>query len=148
MGLQGNKELEKYYQYVCHNSEENYLLAKELLVGVTRFFRDQETFHILNQEVIPQIIEQTSESRNIRIWVPACSSGEEAYSIAHIIKEYLKKNSLQYDVKIFATDLDADAIRMAGNQIFPESISNEIHPYLLNSYFIPNKGGYRVAKEI
>jgi len=148
MGLQGNKELEKYYQYVCHNSEENYLLAKELLVGVTRFFRDQETFHILNQEVIPQIIEQTSESRNIRIWVPACSSGEEAYSIAILLKEYLKKNSLQYDVKIFATDLDADAIRMAGNQIFPESISNEIHPYLLNSYFIPNKGGYRVAKEI
>ncbi|HET8858362.1 CheR family methyltransferase [Marivirga sp.] len=148
MGLQGNKELEEYYHYVCDNSEESYLLAKELLVGVTRFFRDQETFHVINEEVIPQIIEQASESRNIRIWVPACSSGEEAYSIAILLKDYLKKNSLQYDVKIFATDLDVDAIRMAGNQIFPESISNEVHPYLLNAYFIPTKGGYRVAKEI
>ncbi|WP_296618281.1 CheR family methyltransferase [Marivirga sp.] len=148
MGLEGSKDLEDYYKYICSTSNESYLLAKELLIGVTRFFRDHETFHILNEEVIPQLIEQTSANRNIRIWVPACSSGEEAYSIAILLKDYLKKNRLQYDVKIFATDLDVDAIRMAGNQIFPESISNEVHPYLLHAYFLPTKGGYKVAKEI
>ncbi|SMG39058.1 two-component system, chemotaxis family, CheB/CheR fusion protein [Marivirga sericea] len=148
MGLQGFKNLDDYTHYIQTHSNEAPLLAKELLIGVTRFFRDGETFEVLMDQVIPKLVEQNSETKNIRVWVPACSSGEEAYSIAILIKDYLKKNSLQYDVKIFATDLDVDAIKVASNQIFPESISNEINPYLLNAYFIRQKEGFKVAKEI
>jgi len=148
MGLQGFKNLDEYTLYIEKNSNEPHLLAKELLIGVTRFFRDGETFEVLRDQVIPKLVEQNFKTRSIRVWVPACSSGEEAYSIAILIKDHLKKNNLQYDVKIFATDLDVDAIKLAGNQIFPDSISNEINPYLLNAYFIRQKEGFKIAKEI
>jgi two-component system CheB/CheR fusion protein len=148
MGLQGFKNLDDYLHYIEDNPNESHLLAKELLIGVTRFFRDGETFEVLRESLIPKLVEQNSETRNIRVWVPACSSGEEAYSIAILIKDHLKKNNLQYDVKIFATDLDVDAIKAASYQLFPESIINEINPYLLNSYFIRQKEGFKIAKEI
>jgi two-component system CheB/CheR fusion protein len=136
MGLQGYKNLDDYLLYMEENPYESHLLAKELLIGVTRFFRDGDTFEVVRETVIPQLVKQTSENKNIRVWIPACSSGEEAYSIAILIKDYLKRNNLQYDVKIFATDLDVDAIKIASNRLFPTSIVNEINPYLLNAYFI------------
>ncbi|MGM0581263.1 MAG: CheR family methyltransferase [Bacteroidota bacterium] len=148
MGLQGFTDLDKYLDYLKKNKSEGALLAKELLIGVTRFFRDIDTFNAIQEKVIPELIKQTSETKNIRVWVPACSSGEEAYSIAILIKDYLKKNQLQYDVKIFATDLDVDAIKAASNPIFPENIANEISPAILNAYFIHQKDGYKIAKEI
>ena len=148
MGLQGISNLDDYLEYLISNNTEGALLAKELLIGVTRFFRNAETFQSIRNRLIPELVKQTEKTRNIRVWIPACSSGEEAYSIAILIKDYLKKNKLQYDVKIFATDLDKDAIKEASSPYFPNSIANEIEPELFSAYFIKQKDGYKVAQEI
>ncbi len=148
MGIQGFNHLDRYLDYLKNNNSEGALLAKELLIGVTRFFRDTETFNAIRDRLIPELIKQTSDTKNIRVWVPACSSGEEAYSIAILIKDYLRKNNLQYDVKIFATDLDVEAIKAASNPFFPENVANEIEPRILGAYFIHQKEGYKIANEI
>ncbi|MBS4040937.1 MAG: PAS domain S-box protein [Flavobacteriales bacterium] len=148
MSLLGFPEMLEYLKYIQTNNQEPHLLAKELLIGVTRFFRDEENFEFLRQQVIPRLIEENIESKSIRIWVPACSTGEEAYTIAILVKDYLRRQKLQFDVSIFATDLDKEAIKNAANRIFPENISTEIPPEFLNLYFIPQRKGFTIAKEI
>ncbi len=148
MGLLSLQSLDDYYVYLQRTHGEGDFLSKELLIGVTRFFRDSKAFEVLKEQVIPQIVANNSESRQIRIWITACSTGEEAYSVAILLKDYLKKNQLQYDVSIFATDLDKEAIKLAGSRIFPESITTEVNKEILHSYFISQTQGYRIAKEI
>ncbi|MBK6264140.1 PAS domain S-box protein [Marivirga sp. S37H4] len=148
MGLLNLQSLNEYYDYLLNTSDEGHLLSKELLIGVTRFFRDIQAFNKIKEHVIPQIVANNASTRQIRVWVTACSTGEEAYSIAILLKDYLKKNQLQYDVTIFATDLDKEAIKMASTRSFPENISTEIDKDLLRSYFIAQNQGYRIAKEI
>jgi two-component system, chemotaxis family, CheB/CheR fusion protein len=148
MSLLGYSEMSGYLHYLRENHAEAQLLSKELLIGVTRFFRDEEAFEFLKNNVIPQLIESNRESKSIRVWVPACSTGEEAYSIAILIRDYLRVHQLQYEVSIFATDLDKEAIKMATIRVFPESISSEIPPEYLHLYFIPQRKGFTIAKEI
>ncbi|MCC5930914.1 MAG: PAS domain S-box protein [Cyclobacteriaceae bacterium] len=140
--------MEEYYQHLANNPAEANFLSKELMIGVTRFFRDEEAFEALKHKVIPQLIAQNMDTKTIRIWVPACSTGEEAYSIAILLKDHLRKNKMQYNVSIFATDLDKEAIKFAGNRIFTESISAEVPPEFFNTYFIAQRSGYAIAKEI
>lgn len=148
MSLLSFNRLENYYDYLVNSPNEAHLLAKELLIGVTRFFRDELAFEDLREKVIPKLIENNKETKTIRVWVPACSTGEEAYSIAILIKDYLRRNKLQYEVSIFATDLDKEAIKSAGNRLFSENISAEIPPEYLNTYFTSQRNGYAIAKEI
>lgn len=148
MSLLGYAEMEEYLQYLKETNSEAQLLSKELLIGVTRFFRDEESFYFLKTQVIPKLIETNQETKSIRVWVPACSTGEEAYTIAILIRDHLRVNKLQYEVNIFATDLDKDAIKHAANRIFPESISSEIPPEYLGMYFIPQRKGFTISKEI
>jgi two-component system, chemotaxis family, CheB/CheR fusion protein len=148
MSLLGYSEMSGYLHYLRENHAEAQLLSKELLIGVTRFFRDEEAFEFLKNNVIPQLIKSNRESNSIRVWVPACSTGEEAYSIAILIRDYLRVHQLQYEVSIFATDLDKEAIKMATNRVFPESISSEIPPEYLHLYFISQRKGFTIAKEI
>lgn len=148
MGIMGYNDLTEYYQYMKSSTNESQLLGKELLIGVTRFFRDQDVFDAVKNQVIPELVKKTLDSRSLRIWVPACSTGEEAYSLAILIKEHLRSEQLQFDVTIFATDLDKEAIETAANRIFPSSIANEVPTHLLSSYFIPQNKGFRIAKEI
>ncbi|MFZ6052489.1 CheR family methyltransferase [Halocola ammonii] len=148
MGILGYSDLTEYRDYLRISPTEAHQLASELLIGVTRFFRDEEAFQKIYDEVIPKIVESTSDIKSIRVWVPACSTGEEAYSLAILFKDYLRQHKLHYDVTIFATDLDKEAIKIASNRIFPESISNEVPTSYLNNYFIPQKKGYSIAKEI
>ena len=148
MSLLNYGSVEDYYQYLENNSTEANFLSKELLIGVTRFFRDEEAFEALKHKVIPELVARNMETKTIRIWVTACSTGEEAFSIAILVKDYLRKNKLQFDVSIFATDFDKNAIKLAGNRIFSEAINAEIPPEYLNTYFIPQRHGYVIAKEI
>ncbi|WP_373523595.1 CheR family methyltransferase [Aquiflexum sp.] len=148
MSLLDYVEIEDYYNYLKSNPGEAHLLAKEFLIGVTRFFRDEEAFEILKLQVIPKLVEENMDSKTIRVWVPACSTGEEAYSIAILILDYLRIHKLQFDVNIFATDLDKEAIKFAANRIFSENIRAEIPIEYLNTYFIPQKTGYTVVKQI
>lgn len=148
MSILDYTKMDTYYNYLKKNENEAQLLAKELLIGVTRFFRDEEAFFALKNDVIPKMITNNSNSKILRVWVPGCSSGEEAYSIAILIKDYLRINKLQYEVSIFATDLDKEAIKSATNRVFPNSISAEIPAEYLNNYFVSGKNGYTIAKEV
>lgn len=148
MSLIGCKNLIDYEKYLEKTPGEGQLLAKELLIGVTRFFRDESAYDALKDKVIPAVIANNSVTKVVRVWVPACSTGEEAYSVAILFKEYLRIKKLQYDVTIFATDLDKEAIKNAASRVFPESIAAEIPSDILSAYFIPQKGGFSIAKSI
>lgn len=141
-------KMEEYYHHLKNNAAEAHLLAKEFLIGVTRFFRDEDAFIALKQQVIPKLVEENADSKTIRVWVPACSTGEEAYTIAILIKDHLRVHKEQFNVNIFATDLDKDAIKLAANRVFSKEISSEIPIEYLNTYFIAQKNGYTIAKEI
>ncbi|MBO6532170.1 MAG: PAS domain-containing protein [Muricauda sp.] len=144
----GHHNMSDYLADLSGNPTEAQHMAQELLIGVTRFFRDEEAFMELREKAIPRLIAQSKESKRIRIWVPACSSGEEAYSVAILVKDCLKKQRLDYEVSIFATDLNADAIKLAANRVFPESIANDVPPEYLGNYFQAKQNGFVVSKEI
>jgi two-component system, chemotaxis family, CheB/CheR fusion protein len=148
MSLLGYSQMGEYLDYLKKNLTEAPLLSKELLIGVTRFFRDVDAFYYLKNTVIPKLIEANEQTKSIRIWVPACSTGEEAYSIAILIRDYLRIHRLQYEVSIFATDLDKEAIKLATNRVFPEGIASEIPLEYLHMYFIPHRQGFTISKEI
>lgn len=148
MALNQIDKLDNYIKFLQKNSEEILKLFKELLIGVTSFFRDTEAFDFLQQNVIPQIIETKSENDIIRIWVPGCSTGEEAYSIAVLFDEVISKQKKQIKVQIFASDLDENAINYARQGIYPETISVDVGASRLAKYFKGEPGSYRIKKEI
>ena len=136
MGLMGYKKFTDYLEFLRISSEECRFLGKEFLIGVTKFFRDGAAFQILRTEVLPEIINSKNEGEIIKIWVTACSTGEEAYSLAILIDDLLKHMGKSLEVKIFASDLDIDAIEFASKGTYPSSSVSEIAPALVNRYFI------------
>ncbi len=141
-------DIENYIQLLHKSNKEIGILYKELLIGVTQFFRDQEAFEKIFKDVIPKIADKKDAADKIRIWSMGCSTGEEAYSIAIMFKEYLETKNLNIDVKIFATDLDSESIEYAGVGYYPESIAADISPSRLKNYFKKKEGGYQITNEI
>lgn len=141
-------KLEHYISLLNQSPKELNILYKELLIGVTQFFRDKEAYEELREKIIPQIIKSKTVGEIIRIWIAGCSTGEEAYSLALLFKEYMDKQNVKFDVKIFATDLDKEAIEKAGVGIYPESIISDIPEDLLSNYFLKQPKGYIVSEEI
>lgn len=113
MGIHQIQYLKEYNNYLHQHDNEVNVLQKDLLIGVTEFFRDPLAFSILEDKVIPAIFDRQRSKKQIRVWVPGCSTGEEVYSIAILMNKYMKKTEVSYEVKIFATDLDKDAIQAA-----------------------------------
>jgi len=107
-------EIDDYVRFLADNQKEINFLFNELLIGVTRFFRDEEYFNKLSDEVLGELFKQTGEKETLRVWVAACSTGEEAYSIAMLLVEFMQKNSIKKDIKIFATDIDSNSLEYAG----------------------------------
>jgi two-component system CheB/CheR fusion protein len=140
--------IKDYVRYLKENPNEVDNLYNEMLIGVTNFFRDQEAFEILKEKVIPKLFENKNPGDSIRIWVSACSTGEETYSVAMIIKEYLELVKTHYDVKIFASDIDEKAIKIAGAGVYSESILGDISKERLRRFFVKKGSNYQVAKEI
>ncbi len=110
-------------------------LLKELLIGVTAFFRNPETFQALNQWVLQKMLQSHSENQPIRIWVPACATGEEAYSIAMLLVEGLADLNYSVKIQIFATDIDRIAIEKARLGVYAEDVLNEVSPERLARFF-------------
>lgn len=135
MSVNQISEMRLYVRYLQQNPLEVETLFKELLIGVTSFFRDPEAFEILKIKVIPKIFSDRPRNKPVRVWVPGCSTGEEAYSIAILIREYMEHNSLDHDVQIFATDIDGDAIEAARQGIYPDSIAMDVPNEYLQRYF-------------
>lgn len=120
--------MKQYVRFMQDNPQEIELLFKELLIGVTSFFRDPDAFELLKETVIPAILKGKSKDRTVRVWVPGCSTGEEAYSIAIILAECLSKLKLKGDfkVQVFATDIDRSAIDKARQGIYPANIVADV----------------------
>jgi two-component system CheB/CheR fusion protein len=148
MSLFEMKDLHDYITYLQKSSNERRILVKEFLIGVTRFFRDTEAFEILQLNIIPKILNGRERRDQVRIWVPACSTGEEAYSLAILFQDYMERTGQFADVKIFATDIDRDALTTAGQGTFPESVLADIPSGLLNRYFIKQGDHYEVVRQI
>jgi two-component system CheB/CheR fusion protein len=148
MALNQIDKLENYLVHLQKNRVEVQKLFKELMIGVTSFFRDKEAFDTLQNSIIPELIDQKSDGDAIRIWVAGCSTGEEAYSLAILFDEILHQQSKALKIQLFATDMDETAINFARLALYPETISTDISAQRLSRYFIRNGTTYRVKKEI
>ena len=148
MGINRIKDIDSYLEFLIDNPREVGVLQKEMLIGVTNFFRDEKAFDIMEKTVIPQIFKNKKPDEPIRIWASACSTGEEVYSLAMLFKEYKTKNECRNEVKIFATDIDKEAIEKAGMGNFTESIAADVSPERLKTFFNKKGDFYQVNKQI
>ena len=139
------KSVNEYYKILCDSEEERNTLFKEMLIGVTSFFRDKEAFVSLQKNVIPNLDYTRPQ---IRVWSCACSTGEEVYSTAILLSEYIEKNRLNCSYKIFATDVDPVAVEIAGRGIYSENIISDVPKEYLNKYFIKKGDYYQVRDSI
>ena len=140
--------IDEYVSFLVNNKNEINILFKELLIGVTKFFRDEEAFTHLQKEVLPKLFEDKKTKKPLRIWTIGCSTGEEAYSLAILIREYMDRNNLTREVKIFSTDIDTDSIEFASSGFYPESIVSDISAERLSRYFNRKEEGYQVNETI
>ncbi|MBN1509152.1 MAG: PAS domain-containing protein [Sedimentisphaerales bacterium] len=139
-----------YVRYLQENSQEVDLLFKELLIGVTSFFRDPAAWEQLREKALPELLARGSPGQALRAWVPGCSTGEEAYSLAIVFKEAVEQVRAKgrFALQIFATDLDRDAVDKARQGLFPDNTAGDVSPERLSRFFSQEERGYRVRKEI
>ncbi|MFB9864277.1 chemotaxis protein CheB [Rufibacter immobilis] len=140
--------LPDYLNYIHENPAEIKQLCQEFLIGVTRFFRDPEAFETLEQEVIPQIIAQTPPEETIKVWVTACSTGEEVYSIAILFQECFERMGREPHVKLFATDIDQRAIKQASKGTYTASITKDVSEDRLQRFFHHKSNRYIIKEEL
>ncbi len=136
MSINQLDKLIDYLRYLYQNPTEVKVLYKELLIGVTKFFRDHEAFETISAMVLPKIFEHKLPQHTVRVWVAGCSTGEEAYSLGILFAEYLDKTSSTQEVKIFATDIDSTAIDFASAGVYPDSIVADVSVERLKRFFI------------
>jgi two-component system, chemotaxis family, CheB/CheR fusion protein len=139
-----------YVRYLNENPQEGDLLFKELLIGVTRFFRDPASWAYLEEHVLPDLLAAHPAGAVLRAWVPGCSTGEEAYTLAMVFREAQARRvpRAHHSLQIFATDLDADAIDRAREGFYPANIAADLSAERLGRFFVEEGNGYRVSKEI
>jgi len=150
MGIHQIDRIATYISFLQENPHELELLFKELLIGVTSFFRDPAVWELLKNTVIPALLVERAPSQTLRAWISACATGEEAYSLAIVFNEVLNqlKPAQNFSLQIFATDLDSDAIDKAREAVFPANIAADMSPERLSRYFVKVDRGYQVAKPI
>ena len=147
MNLHGLPTTSAYINFLQEHPEEVSLLFKEMLIGVTQFFRDPEAFQALGKRVL-KYLQDHPKATSFRAWVPACSTGEEAYSIAMLIMECLDESKRDMKVQVFGTDIDPEAINFARNGIYADNISADVNPARLKRFFVREENGLRIKKEI
>ncbi|MBN2789867.1 MAG: PAS domain S-box protein [Candidatus Delongbacteria bacterium] len=140
-------DLDKYLEKLKTDKDEVVVLFDELLINVTNFFRDPSVFEYIDNHILEKIISSCEDNR-IRVWVPACSTGEEAYTWAILIKRYIENNHLSVELTVFATDIDLKALEVARAGKYSLNISEDIPEDILEHYFIKNDNTYEVKKYI
>ncbi|RYY96124.1 MAG: PAS domain S-box protein, partial [Chitinophagaceae bacterium] len=148
MNYLGKRKFNDYLELLRSSAEECRSLGKEFLIGVTKFFRDRAAFDIFAAEVLPEIIRNKGENDVLKVWVAACSTGQEAYSMAILICEHLRRQQSGLEVKIFATDIDLDAVEQASRGTYPAALVADIEPDILNRYFQKQGANYVVEPGI
>ena len=143
-------QISDYVSFLQSNQQEVDLLFKELLIGVTTFFRDPAAWECLQESVLPQLLANYPSGANLRAWVAGCSSGEEAFTLAMVFQETLArlKPTAAYSLQIFATDLDSDAIQKARRGKYASHIAEQVSEDRLNRFFTVDREGYLVRKDI
>ncbi|WP_296618375.1 chemotaxis protein CheB [Marivirga sp.] len=140
--------LNGYINYIHENTDELEILAKEFLISVTKFFRDKKAYEILNEKVIPEIIQNKLTVDTLKIWVVGCATGEEAYSMAILINEHLTELKKNMEVKIFASDIDKGALAIASKGIYSSKIKKDVSEEFLDKYFTKEDEKYRIKDKI
>jgi two-component system CheB/CheR fusion protein len=150
MGLHQLAKIADYVRFLRDTPAEAALLFKELLIGVTGFFRDPAVWEQLKSEALPALLAANPNGGVLRAWVTGCSTGEEAYSLAIVFREAVarRKPAASYSLQIFATDLDKDAIDTARTGAYPANIAADVPEPLLRRWFAQDERGYRINKEI
>jgi len=147
-GYNNFTRLENYIQFLKTSPEEIEALSKDFLISVTSFFRNKEAFDIIEKDILPEIIQKLHPEEELKMWVAACATGEEAYSLAILVAEQLDIGLKDTVVKIFATDIDSVALVQAGSGIFTDSIVNEMSEERLEKYFIKEGNNYKIKPRI
>ncbi len=140
--------VENYVKHLAENVEEPQALFRELLISVTAFFRDPDAFEVLAKTVMPKLFANRQSSDTLRIWVPGCATGEEAFTLAILCREQMEKQESPPEVQIFATDIDERALKISRQGIYPVGIEEDISEERLKKYFIKRGKKYQVVKEI
>lgn len=140
-------DFEEYVRYLQSYPGEVIALYRDLLIGVTSFFRDPEAMQALEEKWLPTLLARL-KNREIRCWVAGCSTGEEAYTLAILLKEAMEKLAISRDIKIFATDIDREAIVTASTGIYPESIAGDLPPLIMGKYFYHKEEKLQIARHI
>lgn len=135
MGIKQVSTLTDYFALLQKDKEELVSLSKEMLIGVTRFFRDDEAFSYLDKEVIPDLIDNLPDKSTLRVWSVGCSTGEEPISLAILADEYIRKHNREIEIKIFATDVDPDAIAVASQGRFLPNVVEDLGQERFEKYF-------------
>lgn len=148
MALYKLERLEDYVRYLKKNSVEVIALYQDALINVTSFFRDPEAFEALKRQVFPAIAKDKSPGSPIRVWVAGCSTGEEAYSLAICLLEFLAESSRQVPIQIYATDVSEMAIDKARIGIYKHSQVSDVSPERLQRFFVQVEGGYQICKNV
>ncbi len=148
LGIVDVPDVDAYLHVLRTSPQELGALHKDLLIGVTGLFRDPEAFTVLERDVIAPMLQHASDTDPIRIWVAACSTGEEVYSIPMLVREQLDRLDRRPEVQIFATDVDKEAVEYAANGLYPESIAADISPERLQRFFTRLDNRYRVARNL
>jgi two-component system, chemotaxis family, CheB/CheR fusion protein len=140
--------MSEYAKYMREHPEEGEKLYDDVLIPVTSFFRDFEAFEALKSAIYPAIVMDKSSNRTIRIWAPGCSTGEETYSLAMTLLEFLGDKAASYQIQVFGTDLNEKGIQKARAGVYRESIAEEISPERLRRFFVKVEEGYRLNKAV
>jgi len=150
MGIHRLGKISSYVRYLQENPQEIDILFKELLIGVTRFFRDPAAWRILGKDALPKLLAARPAGGVLRAWVAGCSTGEEAFTLAMVFTEALdqRKFANNFSLQIYATDLDKDAIDKARLSLYPDNIAADVSPERLSRFFVKEENGYRVNKQI
>lgn len=148
MGLQHINSYAEYLLYLREHDDEVNKLRQDLLISVTAFFRDAEAFEALDEKVITPIIDNKDEDQTIRVWVPGCATGEEAYSIAMLLIERLDTLHKHCPIQVFASDIDEVAISVGRAGLYPQSVVSGLSEERLNRFFTLEDKAYRVNKSL
>jgi two-component system CheB/CheR fusion protein len=149
MSLKHLDEMPAYLALLREQPDEARQLAKDLLISVTGFFRDPELYHLLGEQVFPEIIRRKNPGATVRVWVPGCATGEEAYSLTMVLLEQLAAAQKNLRLQVFASDIDEDALAAARHGVYPESITADVSAERLARFFTrADETSFEVAKQL
>jgi two-component system, chemotaxis family, CheB/CheR fusion protein len=148
MALYQIPEISDYHRLLCENPDERTRLSKDMLIGVTSFFRDAEAFENLREKVIVPLVQEKNNASPLRVWIAGCATGEEAYSVVMLLMEEMARARKNFSLQIFASDIDRDALKSAREAIYSQSITADVSEERLARFFVKKDGTYQIDKRV